>query len=639
MINNITQVSPRNGVDFSKIRKASQGIKIPKFQTPAGSIGGITHNAGTTWYNNVFSLFKDQISNELAAAKTPEEKQAVIDKYNNQQSAYGRLRPQFTNLASVSFNDDVKSYQDLINSDFGFVNTLGINNGVSTNRYNKVGSQNRIGKDLSDKWESDGYWGGQTQDRTTLGYAGDWDENSDEFKNWQEQLKQMGMETYKDTDNTYKLRLLTSDGGGNGGGNSGGNGGGQPSASLSGDYTPDEYTAPFKFTPEPFLTPNPFIAGLGLAANRHQFMNELNKKVPLLEVPYLQGKVTNNYAARQMRNQQMADIRSQAQRQLGSDMVQNQQYLQAVEQGLQPLENQNVVDQTQEFNQTSQNLQNIENQNKLASAQVANQNRTNLIADWNRRLDARSKYQWTRNNIKSDFINKTWTDYQQWAANEKNERDSALAAYNDYVAGIGIQNAKKSYEDLASDPMKSRSFATIYKKAFNDFDSNRGTDRTWANANPELDKIFGDETMDQNAKNQAFMDYLRTSNSDYATAFNKGWGSEVTTAKNSAIAAIQRIQNQLAGTYPSFRNTYIGGWGPWDTRRLGKKLTIYEKNGGILKMKNGSRFVDYLEHNRKAIKDQKQTTMEVSKQMERELKAQLDSIDRETLILLRSIFK
>jgi hypothetical protein len=40
----------------------------------------------------------------------------------------------------------------------------------------------------------------------------------------------------------------------------------------------------------------------------------------------------------------MADIRSRAQQQLGSDMVQNQQYLQAVEQNLQPLENQNVAD-------------------------------------------------------------------------------------------------------------------------------------------------------------------------------------------------------------------------------------------------------------------------------------------------------
>jgi len=31
MMKNITQVSPGNRVDFSKIRKASKGIKIPKF--------------------------------------------------------------------------------------------------------------------------------------------------------------------------------------------------------------------------------------------------------------------------------------------------------------------------------------------------------------------------------------------------------------------------------------------------------------------------------------------------------------------------------------------------------------------------------------------------------------------------------
>ena len=122
---------------------------------------------------------------ELAAAKTPEEKQAVIEKYNNQQAAYGKLRPQFTDLSSVDFNQNVKDYQDLINSDFSFVNTGGINNGVTTNRYHKVGTANRIGKDLSDNWESDGYWGGQTQDRTTLGYKGDWDETSDQFKTWQ----------------------------------------------------------------------------------------------------------------------------------------------------------------------------------------------------------------------------------------------------------------------------------------------------------------------------------------------------------------------------------------------------------------------------------------------------------------------
>jgi len=37
-MNNNTQVSPGNRVDFSKIRKASQGTKIPKFADPANPI-------------------------------------------------------------------------------------------------------------------------------------------------------------------------------------------------------------------------------------------------------------------------------------------------------------------------------------------------------------------------------------------------------------------------------------------------------------------------------------------------------------------------------------------------------------------------------------------------------------------------
>ena len=253
-------------------------------------------------------------------------------------------------------------------------------------------------------------------------------------------------------------------------------------------------------------------------------------------------------------------------------------------------------------------------------------------------MDAKSKYQWTRNNIKSDFINKTWTDFQQWAANEKNERDSALASYNNYVANLGIQNAMKPYTDLASDPMKSKSFNTVYQNAFNDFESNRGNN-SWLASNKALEDIFTNDELDQKAKNDAFMNYLRTSNSDYTTQFNQGYNSELNEAKNKTIADRQSIQNELASVQPSFRNTYIGGLGPWDTRRLGKKLTLFSKNGGILKMRRGSRFVDYLEHNRKAIKDQKQTTIEVSKQMERQLKEQLQSLDRETLILLRSIFK
>ena len=276
--------------------------------------------------------------------------------------------------------------------------------------------------------------------------------------------------------------------------------------------------------------------------------------------------------------------------------------------------------------------------NNGVSTQTANQNRNNLTALFNSFQDARSKYQWNKSAIRSDAWNKTYTDWRQHWANEENERDSAQALYNDYIASLRTQNAMKPYSDLASDPTKSRSFATVYQNAFNDFNSNLGSDSTWRDANKPLVDIFMNNNLDQNAKNQAFMDYLRTSDSDYATQFNRGWRSELNTAKNNFLVTKQGIQNELASTYPSYRNTYVGTIGPWNSRRLGKQLA-FEKNGGILRMKHGSRFVDYLEHNRKAIKDQKQTTMEVSKQMERQLKTQLESLDRETLILLRSIFK
>jgi len=52
MNNTSMQVSPRNGVDFSKIRKAQQGTKIPKY---ADGISGITYKDGTTWQGSMFN--------------------------------------------------------------------------------------------------------------------------------------------------------------------------------------------------------------------------------------------------------------------------------------------------------------------------------------------------------------------------------------------------------------------------------------------------------------------------------------------------------------------------------------------------------------------------------------------------------
>jgi hypothetical protein len=51
-----------------------------------------------------------------------------------------------------------------------------------------------------------------TDDRRLLGRKGDWDENSEEYKQWQKDLNTRGWETYLDKDNYYKLRRIANPG-------------------------------------------------------------------------------------------------------------------------------------------------------------------------------------------------------------------------------------------------------------------------------------------------------------------------------------------------------------------------------------------------------------------------------------------
>jgi hypothetical protein len=59
------------------------------------------------------------------------------------------------------------------------------------------------------------------------------------------------------------------------------------------------------------------------------------------------------------------------------------------------------------------------------------------------------------------------------------------------------------------------------------------------------------------------------------------------------------------------------------------------KKGGKVE----DRLLKYLEHKRKVLKDQQERNTFVEKEANTKLRRELDSLDRETLLLLRSIFK
>ena len=121
-------------------------------------------------------------------------------------------------------SEDVRKYQNdylgntnnqstqISQEDYFNYNNLGIANAYKNNIFTKPG-QRRSGDNPDLQYQADGLYSSITDWRRLLGRKGDWDENSEEFKNWQNQLREVGWETYLDSkenggDDYYKLRRL-----------------------------------------------------------------------------------------------------------------------------------------------------------------------------------------------------------------------------------------------------------------------------------------------------------------------------------------------------------------------------------------------------------------------------------------------
>ena len=98
MINNTIQVSPGNRVDFSKIRKAQQGVKIPKFQ-----------NAGRI-YN--FNSFFDNLPTNRFQRNQTNSSIAWTPNWNDQSGKYATV-------ADLENSDQYKAFTDYVINNAG----------------------------------------------------------------------------------------------------------------------------------------------------------------------------------------------------------------------------------------------------------------------------------------------------------------------------------------------------------------------------------------------------------------------------------------------------------------------------------------------------------------------------------------
>lgn len=194
---------------------------IIKFADGGKSYGyntGVKFGGNTSWYENVFKHYSQDILDRLQA-----DKDEYGDWINQMQHTHSQMYSDANksgDWSKTAFEDPSKrtgQYQEdyagrsKTPSAFDF-NNAGIAKAVDAGRYDLYGNRKRYSNDWGKSgWKSDNLYSSITDDRRILGRLNDWDEQSQVYKDFQSKLKEKNYEMYLDpTDNYYKLRRLSS---------------------------------------------------------------------------------------------------------------------------------------------------------------------------------------------------------------------------------------------------------------------------------------------------------------------------------------------------------------------------------------------------------------------------------------------
>ena len=191
--------------------KAQSGTKLQY-----GYNTGVKYGKNTSWYKDVFTPYKDYLFGKLSSTDD-----AYGNFLNDEQHNHSQLKSaadksgDWSTTAYWDPNNKVKEYQDRYagrnnNFDNYNFNTSGITNAVNNKRYDLYGTRKRTSKDWGNSgWAADNLYSSITDDRRYLGREGDWDENSQEYKDWIAKLTTKNYTMYLDpTDKYYKLKRL-----------------------------------------------------------------------------------------------------------------------------------------------------------------------------------------------------------------------------------------------------------------------------------------------------------------------------------------------------------------------------------------------------------------------------------------------
>lgn len=186
---------------------------------------------GANWRQQVFNNYRQHLLDQLAKYGEADDYGNWLNEMQHRHSGLWNAANQSGNWEDIAYeNEDVGKYQQDYRGGLGNDNNyqrfgeVQLNpedkydfnqTGIKTNqatRYNIPDPPKRVSGDFSRKgynYKVDNYYSAITDDRRLLGRKGDWDENSQEYKDWIKQLNDRGWTMELDeSDQYYKLKRL-----------------------------------------------------------------------------------------------------------------------------------------------------------------------------------------------------------------------------------------------------------------------------------------------------------------------------------------------------------------------------------------------------------------------------------------------
>lgn len=355
------------------------------------------------------------------------------------------------------------------------------------------------------------------------------------------------------------------------------------------------------------------IAANDLWNNKKQYDLELNKKVSLEEPKYEQGKVTNAYLERMLREKKANELRARAKDMMGSDLARNMSIMNGVEKQASVLDEQNLLSKSNEFNQTTQNLQAISNRNIAEGVRVRNANSEKLAALDNSKIAARQNYLQKRTALQDDFWNKLHASREKWTQTENLNK----YRYDFQIANLKATDARNQASD---DYARHANLET--SDTFN----------RWFNALNASNNTTVLDGLDPNSYNnpKAVLDWIRAHPDDEVSkSLQASFNAEIERADQEYNRIYRRTQRDLDFTLAS-QPYLISGEALVRSPHRATVSPLYSKKG--------SRIVAIDDYRRAQDALSKQVR-ENSKMLERRLARAIGALDRETLIYLKAMFK